>query len=85
MSQKVPTKDALHRRRVITISYLLVKAENEDWHGVADAAMDLREIDAKLEALNAQADAAGSDYPRHKDVTYPLSSPPSDTYNRRLG
>jgi hypothetical protein len=47
--------------------------------------MDLREIDAKLEALNAQADAAGSDYPRHQDVTYPLSSPPSDTYNRRLG
>jgi len=45
---KIPSRDALQRRRVITISDLLVKADNEDWHGVADAAMDLREIDAQL-------------------------------------
>jgi hypothetical protein len=45
--------DRLKKRRPITIQDLLVKAENEDWHGVADAAMDLREIDAQLKALNA--------------------------------
>lgn len=38
----------LTRRRAVTIQDLLVKAENEDWHGVADAAMDLREIDAQV-------------------------------------
>ena len=30
------------------IKYLMVKIISEDWHAVADAAMDLREIDAKL-------------------------------------
>lgn len=43
------TDDTLKKRRAITISDLLIKAENEDWHGVADAAMDLREIDAQIE------------------------------------
>lgn len=47
------TIERLTKRRTITIQDLLVKAENEDWHGVADAAMDLREIDAKLEVLRA--------------------------------
>jgi hypothetical protein len=62
MSQKVPTKDALHRRRVVTISDLLVKAENEDWHGVADAAMDLRELDATLKAYEQAMNPIGT-YP----------------------
>jgi hypothetical protein len=53
MSQKVATKESLQRRRTVTISDLLVKAENEDWHGVADAAMDLREIDAQIAVLQA--------------------------------
>jgi hypothetical protein len=30
------------------VQYLLLKVKKEDWHGVADAAMDIREIDAKL-------------------------------------
>ena len=30
------------------IKYLMVKTLSEDWHAVADAAMDLRELDAKL-------------------------------------
>jgi len=30
---------------------LLVKFNREDWHGVADAAMDLREYEAHLEEL----------------------------------
>jgi hypothetical protein len=32
-------------------SYLLLKYEVSDWHGVADAAMDIREIEAKLSIL----------------------------------
>ena len=35
--------------------YLLLKVEQKDWHGVADAAMDIREIEAKLSSLNKQA------------------------------
>lgn len=31
--------------------YLRLKLEQEDWHGVADAAMDIRELVAKLELL----------------------------------
>lgn len=41
----------LRKRRAIIVADLLSKAEAEDWHGVADAAMDLREIDAKLDVL----------------------------------
>ena len=38
-------------------SYLLLKFEVADWHGVADAAMDIREIEAKLTILkNIDAD-----------------------------
>jgi hypothetical protein len=33
------------------VAYLLGKVKVGDWHGVADAAMDIREIDAKLELL----------------------------------
>jgi len=31
--------------------YLRLKFEVEDWHGVADAAMDLREIEAEIKIL----------------------------------
>lgn len=47
--------DFLKKRRAIIIADLLSKAEAEDWHGVADAAMDLREIDAKLSVLESKA------------------------------
>ena len=33
--------------REILIDYLLMKARQEDWHGVSDAANDLREMDAR--------------------------------------
>lgn len=39
------------RRRSAMIAYLALKVEEQDWHGVADAAMDLRDIDAALAAL----------------------------------
>lgn len=32
-------------------SYLLLKYEVSDWHGVADAAMDIREIEAKMSVI----------------------------------
>lgn len=31
--------------------YMLIKMNDEDWHGVADAAMDLREIETELRVL----------------------------------
>lgn len=42
------SREFLTGRKNIIISDLLSKVEAEDWHGVADAAMDLREIEAKL-------------------------------------
>ena len=42
----------LHGRREVLIEYLTMKTDEQDWHAVADAAMDLRELDARLEALN---------------------------------
>lgn len=33
--------------REILVAYLRVKVEVEDWHGVSDAANDLRELDAE--------------------------------------
>lgn len=34
------------------VEYLKLKLLQEDWHGVADAAMDIREIVSKKIALN---------------------------------
>ncbi len=42
----------LKEQRALMVDYLNLKIAVEDWHGVADAAMDLREIDAKLIVLN---------------------------------
>lgn len=53
MTKRLPDKTQLLKRRAITIQDLIAKADNEDWHGVADAAMDLREIDATLATLDA--------------------------------
>ncbi len=50
---KRPTREALEHRRGIVIADLVSKVEAEDWHGVADAAMDLREIDAQLRVVEA--------------------------------
>ena len=41
----------LGAERRVHINYLQTKVDNEDWHGVADAANDLREIDQRIEAL----------------------------------
>lgn len=31
----------------VMIAYLLLKIKQKDWHGVADAAMDIREMEAR--------------------------------------
>lgn len=45
------SRDQLSLVRESLIDYLKSKISSEDWHAVADAAMDLREVDAKLEIL----------------------------------
>ena len=41
--------------REILIDYLLMKAQQEDWHGVSDAANDLREMDASGKGVDKSA------------------------------
>lgn len=43
--------ESLGDQRRVLVAYLKSKTTGEDWHAVADAACDLREIDAKLEVL----------------------------------
>jgi hypothetical protein len=43
--------NALKARRFKMKEYLLLKLEEEDFHGVQDAASDLRDIDAELKGL----------------------------------
>ena len=38
--------------REILIQYMLMKVRQEDWHGVSDAANDLREMDARAGKKN---------------------------------
>jgi len=43
--------EILLRQKKSMVEYLLLKVEQEDWHGIADAAMDIREIVAKISML----------------------------------
>ena len=43
--------DKLTAHRIQLIGYLQLKVEQRDWHGVADAAMDIREVEAKHTVL----------------------------------
>ena len=42
------TREQLVKRRGIVIADAQMKLECADWHGCADACMDLREIDAQI-------------------------------------
>lgn len=42
-----------HRRQIL-IDYLKVKVAESDWHGVSDAANDLRVMEAQQRALVSQ-------------------------------
>lgn len=44
----MPTRDQLVKRRAIVIADAQMKLECADWHGCADACMDLREIEAMI-------------------------------------
>lgn len=39
--------EQLENRKQQMIRYLLLKVEEQDWHGTADAAMDIRDIEAE--------------------------------------
>lgn len=47
------TLDFLQRRKTAIIADMKFKMDAEDWHGVADAGMDLREVEAQMEVLKA--------------------------------
>lgn len=47
-------------QRQTMIAYLKLKVEMEDWHGVADAAMDLRELEARAAVHFQTANPASS-------------------------
>ena len=51
-TMKIPTREQLVKRRAIVIADAQIKFEIADWHGVADAMMDLREIDAMISLLD---------------------------------
>lgn len=45
---------SIEQQRDILIRYLYVKAEQRDWHGVSDAANDLRELEAENPELRGK-------------------------------
>lgn len=55
MPMKLPTRDQLVKRRAIVTADGQMKLECGDHHGCADAMMDLREIEAMIGLLDAQA------------------------------
>ena len=48
MMQILTPIEALKQEKDVMVNYLRSKINSEDWHAVADAAMDLREIEAKI-------------------------------------
>lgn len=40
--------NGLEERKEMMVKYMKLKMQEEDWHGVADAAMDIRDIEAEL-------------------------------------
>ena len=57
--REIEQSEIVLRRRLlgerdILIEYLRMKTEINDWHAVSDAAVDLREVDAKLSMLNGK-------------------------------
>lgn len=59
-----PTVAALQERKTSLITYLRMKIDANDFHGVADAAMDIREIDAQVELLRGLDQVFASDSDR---------------------
>lgn len=55
---KLPTVEFLQKRHTVVVADLSAKVEAEDWHGVADCAMDLREIEAQMTVLRVVKEAS---------------------------
>lgn len=47
----IELNDLLQKEKEILVIYLQAKIRLKDWHGVADAAMDIRDIEAKQSIL----------------------------------
>lgn len=43
--------DTLYDRRAVYVQYARHRIDDEDWHGVSDAANDLRELDVEIRML----------------------------------
>lgn len=58
MNRGIANKDygAYNTQRDILIEYLQVMVARGDWHGVADAAMDIRELEAEHRKYSKSAD-----------------------------
>lgn len=41
------------RKKEVLVTYMRLKIELEDWHGVADVANDIRELEARFPHLKA--------------------------------
>lgn len=61
--------------RELLIEYLKLKVHEEDWHGVADAAMDLRELDAYERGLDQLEHELDCELDEYSDVD------PASLYN----
>lgn len=42
----------LDHRRTVLIAYMKTAIDEQDWHGVSDAANDIREVDAEIRGIN---------------------------------
>jgi hypothetical protein len=51
--------EKLHQQKQDMIHYLNLKLQIEDWHGVMDAAVDIREIEAQIKIIKEQRDYHG--------------------------
>ena len=49
MEKQINYADFMEQKRIL-LEYLQVMIANQDWHGVADLAMDMRELEAKNNA-----------------------------------
>jgi len=52
-SPRVVALDEIHRRRETLVEYARDQLDAEDWHGLSDAANDLRELDVEIRMTEA--------------------------------
>lgn len=50
-------------RKAVYLEYLKMKIDEEDWHGVADCAMDLREIEVEIRGAPRLSATVQNPYP----------------------